>query len=201
VRATLVLLLFAEGAILGNPAPTRGAPPEAPRCDAPACHGALVSKAHAHTPAAEGECASCHVPTGAAHPGDGAKGFRLVKTGGALCLECHELPARKNVHAPVAEGECTTCHDPHGSGQPALLKQPLGTMCFECHDAAEFKVHVVTGIDLGTGHPLSGVPDPARPGQTLSCVSCHDPHGSDSPKLWRYQAQTSFDLCGRCHRM
>ena len=101
----------------------------------------------------------------------------------------------------MAEGECLACHDPHGSAEPRLLKTPLNQMCFECHEAGAFKVHAVTGVSLGGSHPLSGATDPSRKGERLSCVSCHDPHGSDSPRLWRFKAENAFDLCGHCHSM
>jgi predicted CXXCH cytochrome family protein len=30
-------------------------------------------------------------------------------------------------------------------------------------------------------------------------VSCHLPHVSNSPALFRFKAQTAFDICINCH--
>ncbi len=177
-------------------------PPASPPqgCMVKGCHAAYSERKHPHPPAASGECESCHEATGAKHPGGGGA-FRLAAEGAELCRTCHEAPAGKNsVHAPVAEGQCTTCHDPHGSSEERLLKQGLNGLCYQCHEAARFEIHVIRGVRLGTGHPLSGVPDPSRPGQSVSCVSCHDPHASDSPTLWRFGVRSAFELCGKCHR-
>jgi predicted CXXCH cytochrome family protein len=168
-------------------------------CTDSGCHGALVKAAHVHPPAAEG-CENCHEATGGTHPDSTRSGFRLVQQGGALCAQCHDpFAGTKSRHAPVAEGECLACHDPHASAQPKLLRRPLNDLCFECHEHEAFRVHAVVGVDLGGSHPLSGGADPARKGERFTCVSCHEPHASDSPRLWRFGAQEAFDLCGRCH--
>jgi predicted CXXCH cytochrome family protein len=200
LTATAVLIAL-TGAASAPRADTPPPPaPAAPSCADKPCHGTLVRVAHPHPPARE-DCASCHAPTGAAHPDSARAGFKLVAEGGELCAPCHEaFPGRESVHPPVAGGECLSCHDPHGSAQQRLLKQPLNALCFQCHEAGDFKVHAVVGVTLGSGHPLGGAPDPARKGETLSCVSCHDPHASDTPRLWRFGATTTFDLCGNCHR-
>ncbi|KKL68971.1 hypothetical protein LCGC14_2119630, partial [marine sediment metagenome] len=30
--------------------------------------------------------------------------------------------------------------------------------------------------------------------------SCHNPHSSASPKLFRYKAKINYDLCDYCHK-
>ena len=38
--------------------------------------------------------------------------------------------------------------------------------------------HVITSIS-GKLHPVASIPDPSRPGKTMGCTSCHDPHKAD----------------------
>ncbi|MBI5710055.1 MAG: hypothetical protein HZC42_07095 [Candidatus Eisenbacteria bacterium] len=199
---SLVVMLCALGAPAAGP--RSAAPAPAPACADKACHGPLLRQKHVHPPAAEeGGCESCHTATGEAHPG-GKPGFGLAAEGPALCGACHEEVARaaaaKTPHPPATE-DCLACHDPHGSDERRMLKARMNDLCFQCHDAEGFKLHVVRGVDLGSSHPLAGGSDPARKGEAFTCASCHDAHGSDAPALWRYEAQSAFDLCGHCHRM
>ncbi len=179
---------------------TTGAPP--PGCADAACHGYLLERAVLHAPAEAGDCETCHIAGETAHPEDGG-GFTLVEKGTALCGICHEIPAQVDTAStphPPAMDDCLGCHDAHGAEQPHLLPAAVNELCYQCHDAAAFKVHVVRGVTLGTGHPLAGAQDPAREGESFSCASCHDPHGTSTPHLWRFHAQSSFDLCVRCHK-
>jgi predicted CXXCH cytochrome family protein len=34
----------------------------------------------------------------------------------------------------------------------------------------------------------------------LSCISCHNQHGSDSKKLFRFPADVAYDICVNCHK-
>jgi predicted CXXCH cytochrome family protein len=45
------------------------------------------------------------------------------------------------------------------------------------------------------------VMDPARPGRAFYCGSCHEPHSTESPKLFRFNAKSSMGLCNNCHKM
>jgi predicted CXXCH cytochrome family protein len=38
-----------------------------------------------------------------------------------------------------------------------------------------------------------------RRDKKISCTSCHDPHASDSPRLWRLNVGSGFELCRKCH--
>jgi predicted CXXCH cytochrome family protein len=42
------------------------------------------------------------------------------------------------------------------------------------------------------------VPDPRRPGQSLTCMSCHSPHASDQKAM--LLAAPDRDLCVQCHQ-
>jgi predicted CXXCH cytochrome family protein len=94
---------------------------------------------------------------------------------------------------------CTSCHNPHASEHKRMLLDETNTLCMTCHTDSAFKNrrHAVIG------HPLQAK-DITRGGakekyKDFSCVSCHNPHSSDSMKLWRFGATVAFDLCEHCH--
>ncbi len=150
-----------------------------------------------HSPVAGGMCLSCHSP----HSTDTEK--LLLSTPPDLCFNCHDKAefSRKNVHAPVAGGMCLSCHKPHASENIALLKNAPNAVCLECHADVRKKPHALAG-GFSNGHPLGGTgeDDPARPGKKFYCGSCHNPHSSDSIRLFRYKADSTFELCMNCHK-
>ena len=161
------------------------------------CHDkAMFSKKTVHAAVGMG-CTGCHNP----HSTDGPKLLKSDPPG--LCFTCHDKAefSRKNVHVPVAGGMCMTCHTPHSSDTIALLTKEPVVLCLECHAAVEQKPHVIKGI-TGAGHPLGkgNKMDPKRPDKKFYCGSCHDPHSSDSGKLYRYPAKTKMALCINCHK-
>jgi len=123
-------------------------------------------------------CFSCHDPHGSAN----AK--MLVKTGQALCLDCHDaFPKTAKVkHQPVENGECLSCHNPHGSGFKKLLIKADGKLCYECHDDLQQSIAKA---------PFKH--DPAANGE---CASCHAPHQSVEAKLL---VKDRRQLCFDCH--
>ena len=161
------------------------------------CHDkAMFSKKTVHAAVGMG-CTGCHNP----HSTDGPKLLKSDPPG--LCFTCHDKAefSRKNVHVPVAGGMCMTCHTPHSSDTMALLTKEPVVLCLECHAAVEQKPPVIKGI-TGAGHPLGkgNKMDPKRPDKKFYCGSCHDPHSSDSGKLYRYPAKTKMALCINCHK-
>jgi predicted CXXCH cytochrome family protein len=94
-------------------------------------------------------------------------------------------------HAALDTG-CDSCHLIHKTGKPGALeseyhqlKDPL-KRCVECHDVkteAMAKSH--------HGQPLEG----------SNCLSCHDMHQSDGPKLVQRFAHSPFasNSCDICH--
>lgn len=141
-------------------------------------------------------CTGCHDP----HSSDSPK--LLASAVPDICWNCHDKTefSRKNVHAPVAAGKCLACHNPHSSDSAALLKKEPFTTCIECHAAVEKKPHAIRGFS-NAGHPLGTKEkkDPKRPERRFYCGSCHNPHSSDSIKLFRYPAQSTSGLCRNCH--
>lgn len=141
-----------------------------------------------HSPVSTGMCTSCHFP----HQGDNDK--LLITSQPDLCYNCHDKTpfTKKNVHAAVMMG-CTSCHNPHANKTKFLFERGVNNICYTCH------VKVVRGGHVLAGHPLRGKKDPVRQGREFSCSSCHDPHSSDSMKLFRYSADTTYGLCKYCH--
>ncbi|HZZ84751.1 MAG TPA: cytochrome c3 family protein [Anaeromyxobacteraceae bacterium] len=155
------------------------------------CHSDDVTgRKHVHTPVAMGECLMCHQPHGA------AQAKNLPKNQPALCGDCHDQTSKKNVHPAITRFGCTACHDPHGSPNDEHLLARGNAVCLACHGTITGE-HVFTSFD-GKMHPLEGKPDPSRPGKTLGCISCHTPHSSDNPKLFR-KAKSKMEVCNDCH--
>jgi len=160
-----------------------------------------------------GMCTGCHSP----HSSNIKKLLKAEQP--ELCFSCHEKAnfTKKYVHSIIATGGCTACHTPHASENPSLLsKDTVEAVCLECHIGKKDGRHIVN-IPGKRIHPINGidpttvklikVPDPKRPGKEIeivdpknpgkefNCATCHNPHSSDSPKLF-----TQKNICGRCHK-
>src|SRR5574337_413813 len=160
------------------------------------CHDKTAftgKKVHA---AIEMGCTGCHKP----HSSDSPK--LLASAGPDICWNCHDKTefSKKNVHAPVAAGKCIACHNPHSSDSVALLKKEPFATCIECHAAVGKKPHAIKGFS-NAGHPLGTKVknDPKRPERTFYCGSCHNPHSSDSTKLFRYPADRKSTRLNSSH--
>jgi predicted CXXCH cytochrome family protein len=160
------------------------------------CHdGSDFKNKYNHPPVASGACMSCHEP----HQGDVKK--LLLSKSPDLCFNCHDKKEfdRKNSHPPVSAGMCMVCHDAHASPSVALLYYPITDGCLMCHPKVGKSPHAAGGYSQ-VGHPLKGRKDPSSKYGELSCTSCHDPHSSDYMDLFRYPANTAFELCKACHK-
>jgi len=190
------------------------------------CYGCHDKKAfekkHVHAALGMG-CTSCHNP----HSSNTAK--LLLSDAPDLCFTCHDkkLFSKKTVHAPVAGGMCLTCHAPHSSDEVALLANSPYDLCLTCHSEILKKPHAISSSlhPLGpikkpkpikvkkkkrkqAAEVLASAPsptpiiimDPARPGREFYCGSCHEPHSTDSPKLFRFNAKKDMDICENCHK-
>lgn len=153
-------------------------------------------------PALDDGCPACHKPHLSNVP------RLLTKLQKPLCAGCHddksvngEGNAWVSPHAPVAAGLCSSCHGSHGSREKALLRKNQYEICFTCHPEVHEK-HQRTDLDPVTLQPESGkatLPPgfPARKSDgRLSCVGCHQPHGSDAQYMWT-KDENSF--CFFCH--
>lgn len=110
------------------------------------CHDMPPGEASVHFPVREGRCTACHGP----HSTDLPKG--LVRSGNALCLECHK--STHSHHPFGADGKmhvvtqvppdiprnsdqfaCLACHFPHQSSERRLFRKNQGDLCKTCHPA------------------------------------------------------------------
>ncbi len=163
------------------------------------CHLAITNGKYVHGPTGVFDCVACHDTK--SQPVK----YAVPDNEGKFCVECHEdtLPAGNKaafVHGPVAAWLCLTCHSPHASDAPGILREAsVNKSCNNCHDDVEKRDHVVR-TTAGGGHPLEGKRDPARPGKTFHCASCHDPHIGKIATLLRYEAANAYALCRSCHK-
>lgn len=167
------------------------------------CHDkSLFKKKNVHAAVGMG-CTGCHNP-------HSSKNDRLLTSAVPdLCLTCHDRTefSRKTVHVPVAGGMCLGCHTPHSSDEAALLLKKTVDLCLDCHPDVAKRPHAVAGFSSQghpTGMPLgkkAGLKDPSRPERPFDCTSCHTPHSADGPRLFRFNARSSMDLCTKCHKM
>ncbi len=139
-------------------------------------------------------CETCH-GAGTAHvdgEGDTSKIVRLntlsATEASAVCLQCHENGNRMNwvgsVH-PSRNVACIDCHTIHSpkSEKGQLKTAKIEDTCNRCHSA-------IKGQLMRTSH------HPIREG-LITCVDCHNPHGTNTPKL--VSAETVNDKCYECH--
>ncbi len=158
------------------------------------CHKDNITKREwIHAPITEKGCTACHD----AHGGDYANDLSDGE-GDALCLKCHKgVGVNIKVKHKVMESGCIKCHDAHASDQPGGLLKATNELCVSCHEKQADGAHV-TGMKPGVLHKISGGLDEKRAGRAFSCVSCHNPHGSDNAKLF-YKGQTATESCAYCH--
>ena len=148
-------------------------------CVTQKCHSTMLKGKSVH-PGAD-PCEGCHEATDTTHPVKGKKTFKLLQEPPDLCYTCHDAFGTgegMKLHSPVEEGTCTVCHNPHQSDQEKLLVQPMGDLCFGCHE---------NNISDASVHGPAGVG---------SCTECHNPHQSSYDKLTVKEGEK---LCFLCH--
>lgn len=159
------------------------------------CHEDIrdkFSKAYIHGPVAMGFCTICHSPHSSPFK------FQIRSPQGDLCLSCHEnMKAKASQfvqHKPFQEGNCCGCHDPHSSDNPAYFLKGRGEeLCRLCHGEEALAGHK---------HPVGRPPKFTVKGMkldaqgNLECLSCHDPHASDSDRMSPVPGG-----CSGCHQM
>lgn len=152
------------------------------------------AKSRIHSPVAEGECTACHNPHSSANKFQLVQPLSGVKNEN-LCLLCHDIgvetPQKGSRHAALDMG-CDSCHVTHKTGPPEKqefayhLAQSIPALCLNCHDTANKQL-----MAAHRGQPVS----------ESNCVSCHDPHGSEDPKLLHKFSHPPFAerQCDSCH--
>lgn len=138
------------------------------------CHSKLKANKFVHSALKEGDCTDCHTSDTGEHP------FKLIAEGSALCLNCHDNPARagERIHPALEQATCTDCHEPHSGKFAKNLKEGIPGLCYTCHESKEDGKNI---------HP------PVKDGD---CLSCHKPHSSPNQALL---IEPKKDLCYQCH--
>jgi len=128
-------------------------------------------------------CLNCHSP----HAGD--EKSLLKGREKQVCKSCHQSAMetfRESAYKHNNIDQCSDCHEPHGSRKLALLKGDGTEVCVRCHKTQGAFTHPIGPniLDIRTGHPMS-------------CVTCHNPMGTE------YKFSLVEDgkkkLCIHCH--
>jgi len=123
-------------------------------------------------------------PAAISQAASGSKAGAHPKIGKEECATCHtDVASKPHVHAATAD--CTACHEyseaPGADEGRIKLAAEGNALCFVCHTDIQEKLK---GKKLVHG--------PAQE----DCLTCHDPHSSDTEKLLKDKQQ---DLCAACH--
>jgi DmsE family decaheme c-type cytochrome len=141
-------------------------------------------------------CESCHGPGSKHAESASAEDIRQpakLKPGEAdrICLTCHRNQSthsgRINSSHAKNQVSCTACHSIHKNGPYGLVarKAPqINALCAGCH------ADVWASFQKPYKHRL--------PEGAMSCVDCHNPHGSALPKLIQ-TTQSNEPGCAKCH--
>ena len=186
------------------------------------CHEDKTKGPHVHSAIATG-CTTCHEVKVVDKD---TTNVDLISPKEELCFTCHEKAKGASLHGPYEQGRCVLCHDPHVSDFDKQLRADGNKLCLECHQnrritgtlalfktsqeltEAEFAQVPKIGLDptLKFGHPMgthkvADDPNPLKPGEKISCLTCHENHAADREKLVRvteYKGK-KMDVCDACH--
>jgi len=130
-------------------------------------------------------CSDCHSVHG--KKGDPSTAGYLTtqrKLQYEVCGNCHKsirAQLNKNSHHPILEGKvaCSDCHNPHGALSHAMVKnESITQLCTSCHADKR-------GPFVWSHMPVEE-----------NCLTCHNSHGSNVPKLLTVKVP---QLCQDCH--
>ena len=221
-KPLLILLLLVVGVTLRaradeHPVPL---PKDADNAKCAECHEDKTKGKAVHSAIQMG-CTTCHeIKT----EGETTH-INLVQPKDQLCFTCHDKSKDEVKHGPYDKGQCVTCHDPHTSDYPKQLRAELNAkFCLECHGArkdapekvAVFKSQELTRDDFNEipkiylsadlthdhpvdKHPTAGIANPMKPGEKLTCTSCHATHSAAQEKLLPAADKEGRDICTQCH--
>ncbi|HTO05845.1 MAG TPA: DmsE family decaheme c-type cytochrome [Myxococcota bacterium] len=157
---------------------------------------ARAFKANPRTDLEKHTCEACHGP-GGNHVANPVSATIVAFTQGstqapeamnAMCMECHRGGATLYWIGSTHELRglaCSDCHNPMAqtSGQSLLREKNANETCFSCHPAQRADFQKRSHMPLLEGK--------------ISCVDCHNPHGSVSAPLLK--ADDVNSLCTGCH--
>jgi len=142
-------------------------------------------------------CEACHGP-GAKHLQDVTDKSGIiaytrrrdvpVDTQNAQCLQCHQGGNRIFWHGSAHQAtrlSCSDCHNPMAriSASGLLAKSGISETCYTCHQQQRAEFRKRSHMPLPEGR--------------MSCVDCHNPHGSITRPL--IKADSVNQLCYACH--
>lgn len=142
-------------------------------------------------------CESCHGPAdkhteSTAAPDIRNPGKMAAAAADKICLSCHlNQPTHagrlESSHAKN-EGSCTACHKIHANGPNGLVARrtaDVNQLCASCH------VGVWAKFQQPFRHRL--------PEGAMSCVDCHNPHGSAERPAMMQTFAANEPGCLKCH--
>ncbi len=141
------------------------------------------------------QCEACHGPGGAHVQALGMKPAGIVVFGphsptpvakqNAMCLSCHKNVQHAWLTSAHAANDvsCADCHRIHAAIDPVRMQASEASVCAKCHQS------VVAQFRMPYHHPV--------PEGTMTCSSCHDPHGSLGPDM--LVKSTVNETCTSCH--
>jgi DmsE family decaheme c-type cytochrome len=153
--------------------------------------------AAAGSDAPQGACESCHGPGSEHAKRPQARGLIIAYTHESAtpvdvqartCLGCHAGGARQHWTGSVHDRRglsCTDCHNPMArlSAEGLMAKSSVDEVCSTCHRDVRAQFNRRSHMPLPEGQ--------------LSCVDCHNPHGSVTPPLLK--TATANETCYGCH--
>ena len=143
------------------------------------------------TPAGRFGCESCHGPASKHVEGGGGRGVGGLMTfaagvpvaeKNAVCATCHTRVRCPWNSTHDAQRRVRHRHSPHGGNLNCSCRRPSSS-CARVPPADP------VGADEASHHPLRE--------EKMQCTSCHNPHGSQTPKL--IAANSVNDKCTECH--
>jgi DmsE family decaheme c-type cytochrome len=142
-------------------------------------------------------CEACHGP-GSAHAANTSDHSKIigfskewgtdVKTMNGQCLGCHDGGERIYWSGSIHQKNqlaCSDCHNPMARfSQNGLLRKPsISETCMLCHQQQRLEFKKKSHMPLPEGK--------------MSCVDCHNPHGTNGPRLLK--GGTVNKTCYTCH--
>ena len=105
----------------------------------------------------------------------------------AACLSCHRKDAKRMMWggSPHESGDlaCSSCHQIHTNTDKATVRATQSDLCLTCHKEQR------TQLARPSHHPV--------PEGKMTCMDCHNVHGSAGPKL--VKRDSTNDTCYTCH--
>jgi predicted CXXCH cytochrome family protein len=101
---------------------------------------------------------------------------KVAKTKAELLHKETKTVAAGSAHLPYQDKKCDDCHDK--TLKDGLIR-PKNELCYVCH------TNFVKGVYVH------------GPVATADCLTCHEPHTSNFPKLLKIAPEM---VCGTCHR-